>query len=111
MEQAGLVAGEAPPMTVSPPSSSPTLGPSAKLPAWCPKEGSSIVQKCTRVHTHGSCLTLFLLGAFCLELESSQGPQVDRGSMEGNDRLSVSLGFRRTGSAGVSWIKAGHIER
>lgn len=42
------------------------------------------MQKCTRVHARGSGLTLFLLGGSCLELGSSQGPQMDHGSMKGN---------------------------
>lgn len=51
------------------------------------------MQKCTRVHARGSGLTLFLLGVSCLELGSSQGPQMDQGSMKGNTSPSVSLGF------------------
>lgn len=51
------------------------------------------MQKCTGGHAHGSGLTLFLHGASCLELGSSQGPQMDQGSMRGNTSPSVSLGF------------------
>lgn len=86
MEQVALVAGK----DGSHPGSSPTLDPTTWLPGYAWKKG---LPARARVEAHSSCQTLVLLRAFCLELGSSQGPEMDQGSMKGDTSPSLSLGF------------------
>lgn len=108
MRQAASVAGEASPPAVS-------LAPapqSAQMPSFQPGAWTEDLPAKVRLHVHGSCPKSFLLGASCLKLRSSQGPQIYQGSVKSDTSPSVSLAsYRGIGSAGVAWIlKAGHTQ-
>lgn len=68
-------------------------GEASPVPSFQPGAGQEDLPARARLHARGSCPTSFRLGASCLELGSSQGPQIYQGSMKGDASPGVALGF------------------